>query len=113
MCEPEGGYSVLSSLTRSSSYSFHSRLGREPGWGRGEGGGGASERMDFLLFCMFNIEVPVPWEIMAFEYAHNLELCLLNYSRGTLAPMNLTFWDYSSNSQPYLDFILLTIIEQL
>lgn len=26
-----------------------------------------------FVFCMFNIEVPlIPWEIMAFEYAHNL-----------------------------------------
>lgn len=32
-----------------------------------------NEWIYFVVFCMFNIGVPlVPWETMAFEYAHNL-----------------------------------------
>lgn len=70
MCAPEGGY--VSCLHWPL---FIRQLQQQTGQespGRGRGGRSASERMDFLLFCMFNIEVPVPWEIMAFEYAHNL-----------------------------------------
>lgn len=58
-------------LGSSSSHSFTARLAR-----KAQGGGGrSSESMDsfYFCFCMFNIEVPlIPWEIMAFEYAHNL-----------------------------------------
>lgn len=58
-------------LGSSSSHSCTARLAR-----KAQGAGGrASEWMDsfYFCFCMFNIEVPlIPWEIMAFEYAHNL-----------------------------------------